>query len=165
MSDYTLEKKRQILKGYLREFYVKVEPKVMDVFNKLDLSPSEHNYFVCGPAPLFRRLGSYYLLREGRKDWLCFNSYYLVEVFLGKFEEYASIFDINQPYVIITHGLNEMPNAQKWNLLNQYLSWRINERKTFLVYGFERRALAEFKDNVAPEVKSAIKFIDLFGKK
>ncbi|HEC65958.1 MAG TPA: hypothetical protein ENI23_11755 [bacterium] len=165
MSVYDVELKRKTLKGYLKSFYVPVDKKLIILLDNENLDPLKCDYFIFGSRKYFRPLIAYYLVENGRKDWITFNAYELIEIYLGKCEEYNSIFDLNASYAIITYGNEEFENKRQWDVINQYIAWRQLDKKRTIIYGFNRRVLSEFKEKMPIDLRQGFKVINLFDWK
>ena len=82
----------------------------------------------------YRYIFMYYLLSLGRYvSFECHNAYYFTEVFLGKFEDYRSLYDFNQEVLGITLGYNETSNVRTLDLITQLFEIRrAKDLKTLL---------------------------------
>lgn len=162
MAEYIKDQTKKILKGYLRDFYVPVDPRFTKFVDKQKIDPGKCDYFVWGPRKLFRPFIAYYLVKNGRKDWITFNAYELIEIYLGKYEEYNSIFDLNAPFAIMTYGNEEFENKRQWDVINQYVAWRQLEKKRTLIFGFDNKAYNEYGQKMSLELRQGFKVISLY---
>lgn len=158
--DYFLDRKRDILRGYLRQFYVGVDSNIVEEYDKLGIDVRK-NYTVVGDYKNFKKFCAYYLLKDGRKDWELMNAYTLIEIYLGKYEDIKSIFEINVPYLILTFGIDEMENKRQWDIINQYLSWRYLQGYFTVFFLFSNNSYKEYKSKFSEEMRSVYKVVEL----
>lgn len=68
---------------------------------------------------------TYFLLKEGRQNYIVFSSYQIIDIYLGNVEEYNSLSNITSPVVIVSAREAEMENKQRWSLLYQLAMIRV----------------------------------------
>lgn len=159
--DYESDKKREILRGYLREYYVHVDPRLVKKLQKVPIQSHPYDYFVYGKRIHFKPFVAFYLLAGGRKDWKVINAYELIEIYLGHIEDVATIFQLNTPYVIMTYGNEEFENKRQWDIINQFVAWRQLQRFRTVIFAFNTKAISDYRSKMSAELRTQFKEVDL----
>jgi len=142
MKKIKVDKKLRLkaLKQYLKNFYCSVDTsflKKKELIEKEFNLKKEYSKFVLffkGDDKFINPTISYYLCRGGRKHYKWIPADSLIEIWLGKDTTHISVLEDMGGLVIITYGPTPIQNIRQFELLNNFISTRIQGRKKTVIY-------------------------------
>ena len=126
--------KRKILQNYLGSYLTKPSKFVRSGLK--DISCLNSSVIKVKQSHM-NEIITYLLIKDGRQSYRVLLSSEVIDIFLGHYEAYPNLSQVDVKVLIIKILKNEIPNIRRWEICYQLLTIRLglNLPTTFLVEG------------------------------